>query len=263
MSRDAVKASDIWMQDEIVLPICLCLDTSGSMGYTVGGRLTGEHAVVEGVSRPVVEGGISRIEILQECLDKFCRAVCEDELARVTAVVSIVAFDDRAKLIQSFLPMTDAGEMRKFPKLVPEGMTAMGEGVNLALDLLEQFCRRYRKKGIDYYRPWLVIMSDGQNNGDKEEFRRAENRIRKLVKEKRLSVYAFGIGKNSSLEQMYALSPEQQAFRLEPEQIEGLFDWLAKSVVEVSSGSMDSYKSPKLEKYKVVEWTKKIMMESQ
>lgn len=32
----------------------------------------------------------------------------------------------------------------------------MGEGVNLALGLLEKRKQEYKDKGVDYYRPWLI-----------------------------------------------------------------------------------------------------------
>ena len=46
-----------------------------------------------------------------------------------------------------------------------EGMTCMGEGLSLALDLLEKRKAKYKATGVDYYQPILVVMSDGLPNG--------------------------------------------------------------------------------------------------
>ena len=40
----------------------------------------------------------------------------------------------------------------------------MGEGVDLALNLLEQRKAAYKATGVDYYQPILVLMSDGVYN---------------------------------------------------------------------------------------------------
>ena len=50
--------------------------------------------------------------------------------------------------------------------LTANGNTPMGEGVRLALDLLDKRKQEYKDKGVDYYQPWLVLMSDGQPNGN-------------------------------------------------------------------------------------------------
>lgn len=42
-----------------------------------------------------------------------------------------------------------------------EGMTCMGEGLSLALDLLKKRKAKYKATGVDYYQPILVVMSDG------------------------------------------------------------------------------------------------------
>lgn len=47
------------------------------------------------------------------------------------------------------------------PKMEAEGMTCMGEGLSLALDLLEKRKAKYKATGVDYYQPILVVMSDG------------------------------------------------------------------------------------------------------
>lgn len=48
-----------------------------------------------------------------------------------------------------------------------EGMTCMGEGLSLALDLLEKRKTKYKATGVDYYQPILVVMSDGLPNGNR------------------------------------------------------------------------------------------------
>lgn len=39
------------------------------------------------------------------------------------------------------------------PEMEAEGMTCMGEGLSLALDLLEKRKAKYKATGVDYYQP--------------------------------------------------------------------------------------------------------------
>ncbi len=259
MSRDKITEEQLWTPSEAVLPVCLCIDTSGTMAITVGGRRTGRY--VKGDDEygnklvAVVEGGTSRVDILEKGIQRFYNAIFADEVARITVLVSIVTFNDKAKKVQNFVPVVKQdGQVRKTPHFTPQGETAMGEGINMALDLLEACKEKYKSKGVDCYQPWLIIMSDGMNNGDPSELAAAQERIKDLVGRKKLAVYPFGIGKGADLDQLSRLSPQQEAFRLEEVQMEGLFKWFAKSAAQVSSGCVDGYSSPKLEYYEVVGW---------
>lgn len=73
-------------------------------------------------------------------------------------------------------------------------MTCMGEGLSLALDLLEKRKTKYKATGVDYYQPILVVMSDGLPNGNRRVWDEAVERIRALCASRKLSVVAVGIG---------------------------------------------------------------------
>lgn len=80
------------------------------------------------------------------------------------------------------------------PEMEAEGMTCMGEGLSLALDLLEKRKAKYKATGVDYYQPILVVMSDGLPNGNRRVWDEAVERIRALCASRKLSVVAVGIG---------------------------------------------------------------------
>ena len=130
------------------VPVCLCLDTSGSMD-----------------GQPIEE--------LNEGVHLFYEAIKEDETALYSAEISIVTFGGNAECIKDFSSLEIQPEA---PKLSAYGMTPMGEAVNMALDLLEKRKEEYKDKGVDYYQPWLVLMTDGEPNGDAEELSKAINR---------------------------------------------------------------------------------------
>ena len=65
----------------------------------------------------------------------------------------------------------------------------MGEAINLALDMLESRKSEYSDSGVDYYQPWLVVMTDGQPNGNIRELETAIMRTTNLIVEKNLQYF--------------------------------------------------------------------------
>jgi len=232
-----VKRNLLLKEDDLVInpyprvPICLCLDTSGSMGRTVGGTRTGEKIFSDGQEWNVVTGGKSAISELQAGIVQFYDALRKDEIARYSAEVAIVTFDDKATCVEDFASIDRKAEV---PKLSCRGNTAIGEGVNLALDLLEKRKEEYRKKGVDYYQPWLVLMTDGEPNGDREELFRAVSRTCESVNARKLTVIPIGIGSKADIEALNAFSPKMKAGRLQGMEFRNFFTWLSRSVSQTS-----------------------------
>ena len=135
------------------VPVTLCLDTSGSM---MGDKI-----------RELVEG-----------VNLFYDAIDEDDDAHDAAEVSIVEFNSSVSLIQDFASIE---RLNPIDAINATGGTALGEGVNLALDTLERRKTVYSGAGVLYYQPWLVLMTDGQPNGSSAELERAVHRVTELV----------------------------------------------------------------------------------
>lgn len=217
------------------VPICLCLDTSGSMSAVEGDCVpTGETVFRDGRTWNVVTGGTSRISELQKGIEVFYDAIRKDEIAVYSAEICIVTFDSKATKVMDF---ANVGRQGDVPDLIASGDTAMGEGINLALDLLERRKKEYRDKGVDYYQPWLVLMTDGEPNGDPCELDRAINRTVKMVNDKKLTVFPIGIGSSADMETLNRFSPKRSALKLKELRFKDFFAWLSKSVSKTSQST--------------------------
>ncbi len=228
-------------QDDLVnnptarIPICLCLDMSGSMGAVEGDCIETNKVVYEdGQMWTVVEGGTTRLDKLKEGVELFYSAIRNDEVAKYSAEISIVSFNSTAVCLEQF---SSVERQEVLPKFKSSGDTYMGEGVNLALDLLEERKQEYKNKGVDYYQPWLVLMSDGQPNGDSGEYARAIQRTQDLVKAKKLTVFPIGIGEEADMDALNMFSPNRPALRLQGLKFNAFFEWLSKSVSRTSQSS--------------------------
>ena len=217
------------------VPICLCLDTSGSMGAVEGDCVpTGETIFEDGREWNLVTGGTSRIDELKKGIDLFYHAIKDDEMAVYSAEICIVTFDNQARCIVDFANVERQGDV---PELVAQGDTAMGEGVNLALDLLERRKQEYKDKGVDYYQPWLVLMTDGAPNGSSSEYMRAVQRTVEMVNSKKLTVFPIAIGDETDLSALNNFSPKRPALKLQGLRFGEFFSWLSKSVSKTSQST--------------------------
>lgn len=186
------------------VPVCLCLDTSSSME--------------------------SCVDELEEGVKRFLFAVSEDAQAMASCELAIVTFDFNAKIKQEYTTVD------KIPTLHFEahGNTEINLGVAKSLGLLEERKREYKRNGVDYFQPWLVIMSDGEPTCSHEQLLKAQESTKKLEAEKKLVVFNVGIGEEADLDVLSGFSSKRKAKRLKDYNFNGFFEFLSKSISIVS-----------------------------
>lgn len=214
------------------VPVCLCLDLSGSMGTIESGNYveTGETEIIDGKKYIIVEGGTTRLDELLGGIELLFESIREDEMAIDAAEIAIIGFNDIARCYLDF----DHIENQKVPELYASGNTAMGEGVNLALRLLEERKEFYKSKGIQYYQPWLVLMTDGENNGSSFELNDAISKTTDLINKKKLTIFPIGIGKEADMDTLAKFSPKRPPMRLKGMNFKEFFVWLSQSISRTS-----------------------------
>ena len=203
---DLLRVEDLVNNPCARVPVCLCLDTSGSM-----------------FGPPINE--------LNEGVKLFFDAIREDETALYSAEISIVTFGEEVKSIVDFSTLDRIGSI---PTINADGETPLGEAVNLALDMLEARKEQYKSKGVDYFQPWLVLMTDGMPNGNPNELYRAIQRTNTMVNERKLSVFPIGIGQYADMQVLSQFSPKRVPLRLKGLRFREFFAWLSQSVSRTS-----------------------------
>ena len=145
---------------------CLCvlvLDVSGSMREIVDEsniKYTGETVYMDGKQYNLVTGGITKLDLLNEGLQNFYNEICADETTSQRLELCIITFNDYVQVIQEpALP-----ENVTIPELQGEGETALADAVNEAIDKVEARKQWYKSTGQPYYRPWIILMTDGVPN---------------------------------------------------------------------------------------------------
>lgn len=187
------------------VPICLVLDVSGSMS-----------------GAPIAE--------LNEGVRLLFEAIRADEVAQYAAEICLVTFGESVTKAVEFMSI----ERQTVPTLSAAGATPMGEGVRLGLDLLEARKEDYKRAGVDYFQPWLVVMTDGEPTDD---ISAAASRIESLVSSKKLTVFPIGIGSGANMAKLGTLSPSRPPLRLQGLNFKEFFLWLSRSVSRVSQST--------------------------
>ena len=170
------------------------------------------------------------INELNEGVQLFFNSIRQDEIAKYSAEVSIVTFGSYAKKELDFASIDD----QQVPYLNADGTTPMGEAVSLSLDLLDERKREYSNAGVDYYQPWLVLMTDGQPTDSIEH---AVNRVSQMIENRKLTIFPIGIGDGADMAVLKRFSPQRDPLKLKGLNFRDFFEWLSQSVSCVSQST--------------------------
>lgn len=237
--NELLRNDDLYENPTPRVPICLCLDVSGSMDRIIGGETvsTGRREFHDGQWWTIVEGGITALQELKNGVNLFYDNLFADDVARYAAEICVVTFGGNApELVIDFanLDRQEDEWRQKISNLTAGGETPMGEAVNLALDCLETRKNEYKVAGVDYYQPWLVLMTDGEPNGDAEQFYRAVSRTAELDSARKLTIFPIAIGDEADMDCLAKFSPRRTPLKLKNMNFKGFFEWLSASVSRTS-----------------------------
>ena len=197
-------------------PVVLLLDTSGSMQ-----------------GQPIHE--------LNEGLGAFDHAIKADRLASLRVEVAIVTFGGTVETIDV---RTGTGRPIEFdaqqafvtvdafqpPTLKARGGTPMGSAVRRALKLLGERKEIYKQNSLDYFRPWMFLVTDGKPT---DEWQSGAQQVKE--EEARKGMLFFGVGvEGADLGTLAQFSDQRQPVKLKGLAFEELFQWLSKSLSAVA-----------------------------
>lgn len=216
------------------LPVLFLLDASSSMNGIVRGDnqqvLSQEHS--DGINWDIVTGDnlVTRMDELNTGFQRFVSDILADPLAKLAADVAVMSFARTVTTVKEFGPIRESDSELKITTS-RENETLLGEAVELALAELDSRKRTYREHGVEYYQPWLVVMTDGVPTSSRH--RELQDRLKELSASRKLSVFVFGIGRADMSELSY-ISPGRPPMQVNDQKFTDLFAWLSRSVRMVS-----------------------------
>lgn len=182
---------------------CLCvlvLDVSGSMGG-------------------------SPIQELNNGLQDFYNEISDDPTTSQRLEVALVTFSHVVSTIQSPALV----ENFTMPKLQASGSTATVNAVRNAIELVAARKAWYKTTNQTYYRPWIILMTDGEPDSDQDVDGLAQQ-IKQDTANKSYMFLPIGVGKDANMSILSKMQGSIPPMKLQGTKFSSFFKWLSASM---------------------------------
>ena len=147
----------------------------------------------------VLDASSRRINELNRGASQFIAEFKSGDVAASSLDIGVMTFGHQVEQVQPLDDIIDVGRVDAC------GMTPMGQAVELAIQKLEARKHQYQQNGVSYYRPWLVLMIDGEPN---DHWQGAAQKLKNLAQAKKMVVLCLGIGEGGNLSQLFEFYAE-------------------------------------------------------
>lgn len=166
-------------------------------------------------------------------LVQFSQQIEADELTSMRADVAVIAFNHEHEVVRQF------GQHVDFSRSAIEtgGGTRLAPPLNTALDMIEARKAQYREARIPYYRPIIMLLTDGKPEHDEPtDLKLVADRIKAAQRSKGLTF--FPIGTQSADMNVLSSLTSFQPKTLRGTNFVALFEWLSNSITAISQSQM-------------------------
>jgi uncharacterized protein YegL len=169
---------------------------------------------------------------LNQGIEIFKESVLRDDLASKRVDLCMVSFNDTSKIEHSFSSVHHFAP----PRLEAAGRTAMGDAISLGMLTLRDRLKHYQKEGIDCYRPWLVLMTDGYPTdmvlGD-AKWQKIRSMIEEGERRRRFMFFSIGMAPEA-IPALRELGAARAPLLLRENKFNEMFAWLSASFSSIS-----------------------------
>jgi len=204
---DEVPGGGIAAPNEPHLACVLLLDTSGSMNG-------------------------APIRSLNQAINDFKEQTAMDDLAQKRVDIAIIEFNDSARVVQNFTPLSQMQPV----SLSAGGMTAMGEGINRAIDMVKERNRFYASMGTPVFQPWIFMITDGAPTDDISLARQRIHEEENKGSHGKLKFWSVGV---PGYKKEVITSLSKRCIELDQKDFSRIFNWVSDSVCEISVSRVD------------------------
>ena len=207
------NASEFSNSTKMRLPICFCLDTSGSM-----------------MGNPIKQ--------LNMGLSNFIASIKANDDTKAATDIAIVTFGSSVEIVMPFGKIKDEG----LPEIsASTTLTPIGEGILTSLELLNARKEGYKELGIKYYQPWLVVITDGAPQGPNSmaNMELAIKACNELESEDKLVIFNIGVGSSVDYDILKRVSlKREEPISVTSGDFGKLFEFLGSSSSSIVSSGM-------------------------
>ena len=174
------------------------------------------------------------INALNEALTDFKHQFKSDNVDDSIIDICIIAFsgfndwgsDENKQDIEILQPFAPANEMIYTKPLIANGGTPLAQAVETGLKEIARIRKEYCRNDINYFRPWLVCLTDGESTEDEAYYNSVKEYLKEAVNGKHLIAFGIGTGDGCNYKALYDFFGEGHAFILEDYNFKGLVSLL-------------------------------------
>ena len=149
--------------------------------------------------------------------------------------VAIMQYDEEIKILRDPKLLED-GELP--PTLTERGsVTETVIAIEEAIKLVEDRKAFYKSTGQSYYRPWIIVMTDGEPYGKKAsdaDIEAISQRVKQETSSKKYMIMGIGVGSDANMEVLKKMTAGR-AMALQGLKFGAFFEWLSNSLSVVAS----------------------------
>ena len=120
------------------------------------------------------------------------------------------------------------------PSYKTEGELFLGDALKLAREKLRGRTQEYKGAGVDYHKPWLIVMTDSHATGDKALLDKEVAEIANQQRQNQLEILTIAIGNKVDLDVLEQISPEREPYRMQDGKFTEFYSWIAANLTKVS-----------------------------
>lgn len=204
-------------------PVILVLDSSGSMS---GGRIDEINAGLQ-----YLKAGLQAYRNGQSLVSEFIQ---EPAMPLSKLDLAVIQFSTDAKVIQPFSKIDTFYP----PVLKADGSTSMGKAILEAINVTEKQKKLYQALDVQYYRPWIFLVTDGAPTDMKEGdflWEKVAKTIQNGEDNKDFLFFSVGVGQ-ANFRFLKSISPQNRPpLKIKEGATDGMFSWLMSSFEKVTS----------------------------
>lgn len=171
-----------------------------------------------------------QINSLNAAVRRFADELRADHLAAKRVEVGMVAFGSQVTVASEFR----SAQVFHHEDLAADGGTPMGQALCEAIRMIERRKENLKQHGIPFYRPWLILMTDGTpTDAQTQNWRNAIDLVRSGIAARKFTFFPL-VTEDGNRSIVSTLSPETPVYGLDSHKFSEFFLWLCRTLQDVA-----------------------------
>lgn len=173
-----------------------------------------------------------KINSLIEAINSMIAWMKEDRRLKFIVDLAIFVFGEKGRenVLQGFCAI---GECNPINLSATDSSTWVADSLNIAVDRLRERTEMYNKTG-GAYKPWLVLVTDGEFFDSEEELNKVSQRIKQREKEGKLHFFGLGVEGYIKDQMMKFTEDPRKVMDVKASNFQEFFSWVGRSLATVS-----------------------------